>query len=42
MVNIGAGTAPVNVASEVTCSLGGRSVPIVVDLGAIPHTDITL
>jgi len=42
MVNIGAGTAPVAVASEVTCSLGGRSVPIVVGLGAVPHTDITL
>jgi len=30
------------VASEVTCALGGRSVPILITADAIPHTDITI
>lgn len=29
-------------AAEVTCSDGGKSVPIVVSADAIPHTDVTV
>lgn len=42
MVVVGDGTSTVSVASEVTCSLGGRSVPIMVGAAAFPHTDVTV
>lgn len=32
----------VNVAGEVKCSKGGRSVPILVTSDATPHTDVTV
>ena len=41
-VEVGSSVSIVNVASEVTCALGGRSVPIIITSDAIPHTDITI
>lgn len=40
MVNVNSNKATVNVASAVTCSLGGSSVPIVVTADALPFTDV--
>jgi len=42
MVTVSADTSTVSVASDVTCSLGGRSVPILVSADACPHTDVTV
>jgi hypothetical protein len=39
-VTVTGGTAAVSVSANVECALGGRSVPIMVTLGAKPHTGI--
>lgn len=40
MVNVNSNKGTVNVPSAVTCSKGGKSVPMVVTASAIPFTDI--
>jgi len=42
MVVVGDGLSTVTTAADVTCSLGGRSVPIIVTAAAVPHTDVTV
>lgn len=42
MVEVSGDESTVSVAAAVTCSLGGRSVPIVVTADAVPHTDVTV
>jgi hypothetical protein len=42
LVTVGGGKATITVPSEVTCSLGGNSVPMKIELGAVPHTDVTV
>lgn len=41
-VTVNSMTATVNVPSAVTCSLGGKSVPMVVTASAIPFSDVTV
>lgn len=42
MVNVNSNQATVNVPSAVTCSKGGKSVPMVITSSAIPYADITV
>lgn len=41
-VVVGTGMSTITVPSDVTCSLGGNSVPMKIVLGALPHTDVTV
>jgi len=39
---VGTGMSTITVPSEATCSLGGNSVPMKIELAACPHTDVTV
>jgi hypothetical protein len=41
-VVVGSDLSTITVPSDVTCSLGGNSVPMKIELGACPHTDVTV